>query len=158
MKIRDIMTSNIKACRPESNLAEVAMEMWDGDCGVVPVVDADRKVVSVITDRDICMGVATKHRRAEDIQVREIVRDGGAFTCMPGDDVHRAIEIMEAEKIRRLPVVKEDGSLAGIVSLNDVVLAVRDGRVKKGADLTYEDVIKAFKSVCEHRWPTVVAA
>lgn len=157
LKIQDVMTTTVKSCVPEDNLARVAMEMWDADCGVIPVVDSAQKVVSVVTDRDICMAAATKHRKPEEILVKDVVRQG-AFTCMPGDDVHRALEIMAAEKIRRLPVVDEEGRLTGMVSMNDIVLAAKGARGKKGVDLALEDVVDTLKSICAHRWPAVVAA
>ncbi len=65
MKVQSIMTRDVEACTAETNLADAAMIMWRNDCGVVPVVEEpDRRVIGLITDRDICMAVATKDRRA----------------------------------------------------------------------------------------------
>ena len=61
MKVEEVMTRDVQSCYPETNLAEAAMQMWRGDFGVLPVVDSG-KVVGMITDRDICMAAATKHR------------------------------------------------------------------------------------------------
>ncbi len=65
------MTHDVQACRPETNLSAAAMQMWKGDCGVLPVVTATGEVVGMITDRDICcMATATKHRDAATIRVK----------------------------------------------------------------------------------------
>ena len=72
MKVQDVMTDEVQSCGPETNLATVAMQMWRGDFGAMPVV-ADRKVVGMITDRDICMAAATKHRDPANIRVKEVI-------------------------------------------------------------------------------------
>ncbi len=69
MKVKDVMTSPVLFCAPETNLAAAAMIMWESDCGALPVVSHETKVVGMITDRDICMAAATKHRLASDIAV-----------------------------------------------------------------------------------------
>jgi len=60
MKGREIMTTDVKSCRSETSLAEAVHLMWEGDCGVLPVIGADRKVAGMITDRDICIALATR--------------------------------------------------------------------------------------------------
>ncbi|RMF85681.1 MAG: CBS domain-containing protein, partial [Nitrospinota bacterium] len=73
MHVKEVMTSAVRSCRPETDLAAAAMLMWDGDCGVLPVIDQANKVLGVITDRDICMAVATKHRPASATTVGEVL-------------------------------------------------------------------------------------
>ena len=65
MRVRDLMTSDVKTCRPETNLAEAVKEMWEGDCGALPVVGDDGRVAGIITDRDICIAVATRGRSSQ---------------------------------------------------------------------------------------------
>lgn len=59
MKVREIMTTDVSSCQPETNLADAAKNMWGRDCGILPIVTGDGRVSGVITDRDICMAVAT---------------------------------------------------------------------------------------------------
>jgi len=47
MKVKDVMTADVKACRPETNAAEAVKMMWDQDCGVLPIVSSDGKVVGM---------------------------------------------------------------------------------------------------------------
>ncbi len=55
MKVKDVMTSPVLFCAPETNLEAAAMIMWESDCGALPVVNHEQQVVGMITDRDICM-------------------------------------------------------------------------------------------------------
>lgn len=146
MKIQDIMTKNPKACRPETDLAAAAMMMWDGDCGVLPVVDDQNKVRGVITDRDICIAVASKHRRAEEIHVKEVT-NGALFSCRPDDTPKKALKSMSEHRIRRLPVTDKDGHLQGMVSLNDLALSAKHG---KGAEISEGELLKTLQAICRH--------
>jgi CBS domain-containing protein len=125
--------------------------MWDRDCGVIPVVDAAGQVVGVVTDRDICIGLATKGRTASHVAAREIM-SRGLHTCLPGDDVAAALDVMKSAKVRRLPVIDRDGHLKGILSLNDVVLNTK----RKGSP-SAEKLVDALKAICEHRTELVEA-
>src|SRR5439155_7015286 len=107
MKVQDVMTKGVESCRRSTDLAAAAMIMWRMDCGVVPVVGDDgREAVGMITDRDICVAVATRHRRPEEITVGEVV-SGTLYKVRPGDDIRAALEAMRAERVRRLPVVRD---------------------------------------------------
>jgi CBS domain-containing protein len=150
MKVQDIMTSDVQCCSPETNLAAAAKMMWDSDCGALPVLNVQSQVMSIITDRDICMAAATKNRSASDITVWETV-SGKAHTCHLSDDVHTALDMMKREKIRRLPVVDEDEVLQGIVSMNDFVLLAGETKVGKPPALSYEDVVRTMKAISVHR-------
>jgi len=59
VKVQDLITSNVKSCRPETSLAAAAVDMWENDCGALPVVDGEGKVIGLITDRDIAIAVGT---------------------------------------------------------------------------------------------------
>ena len=149
MKVQDVMTYNVQSCRPESNLAEAAMKMWRGDFGILPVVADGQKVVGMITDRDICMASATKHRDPANIRVKEVI-SGKVYGCSPDTDIHEALKIMQQKQVRRLPIISaEDGKLAGILSMNDVALRAK---AERKAELSAEDVENTLRAVCTH-WP-----
>jgi CBS-domain-containing membrane protein len=124
--------------------------MWEGDCGILPIVDDSKSVLGVITDRDICMAVVTKARPADQIAARE-VHAGKVFTCKLDDDVKRALEIMRAETVRRLPVVDSEGRLQGIISLNDLALASRRPEQSRGQGVTHEDLVPTLQAISGHR-------
>jgi CBS domain-containing protein len=147
MKVQNIMNRDVHTCRPETDLAMAAMQMWDGDFGVLPVVANGGTVIGMITDRDICMAAATKRRDPGKIRVEEVVT-GQVYGCSPDTDIHEALKIMQQRRVRRLPVMSaKDGKLVGILSLNDLALkAQADGK----ADLSAEDVETTLKSICAH--------
>ncbi len=150
MNVQEIMTSDVQCCSPNTNLAAAAKMMWDSDCGALPVLNVHGQVLGMITDRDICMAAATKNKPASEITVWETV-SGKAYICRMADDVHTALDIMKREKIRRLPVVDEDGVLQGIVAMNDLILAAGEGKGKKASDISCEDVMRTMKAINEHR-------
>lgn len=152
MKVKELMTENAKACTPTNTLADAAGLMWEYDCGIVPVVAHGGQVVGLITDRDICMAAAMMHRHLENIAVEE-VSPGRVIACRPDDDVRTALKTMRENRIRRLPVVAGDGTLAGIVSMNDIVLRAQETRDKKTPAVSYADVVTTYKAICEHPLP-----
>ncbi len=149
MKVKEIMTANPKACTTTTNLAEAASFMWDYDCGILPVVSDEGRVVGLITDRDICIAGATKNRNLSDLAVEEIVT-GNVYSCAPEDDVRSALYTMQQRKVRRLPVIAPDGALEGILSLNDVTFIAKETPDKKVPGISFRDLVETFKAVCAH--------
>ena len=152
MKVKEVMTEKPKTCTLTDNLAHVARLMWEADCGIVPVVAEGGRVVALITDRDICMASMTKGRNVSNIAVEDVV-SGKVFTCKPNDDIHLALDTMRENKVRRLPVIAADGTLQGMLSMNDVMLRAEEARDKKAPDVSYGDVVNTYKSICQHRLP-----
>lgn len=153
MKVKEVMTPTVQTCMPETSLATAAMMMWEKDCGVLPVVNVSDKVVGMITDRDICMGAATKQCDPSRISVAEVI-SGNAYGCAPDDDVRQALKTMKEKRVRRLPVIDAEGKLHGILSMNDAVLRAKENGAKK-QELSYGDVINTFKALCAHSETTV---
>lgn len=141
------MTREVHSCRPDTNLTMAAMQMWNGDFGVMPVLEDGGTVVGMITDRDICIATATKNRAPGSIRVDEVMT-GQVFGCSPDTEIHEALKVMQERQVRRLPVINaENGKLVGLLSLNDVALKAQgDGR----AELSAQDVENTLKSICAH--------
>jgi len=124
------------------------MQMWRGDCGTLPVVADGGKVVGMITDRDICMAAATKHRDPATIRVREVT-SRKVYGCSPDTDIHEALKIMHEKQVRRLPILDAlTKKLTGILSMNDVALKAQTGAK---ADLSADDVENTLRGICTHR-------
>lgn len=150
MLVRELMTRAPETCGPNTNLAAAAMIMWRQDCGAVPVVDPAGKALGMITDRDICMAVATRHARAAEIEAGQVI-SGRLVSIRPGDDARAALDLMRLEQVRRLPVVREDDTLLGIVSMNDLVLHAGRGHGHQGPSA--DAIVQALKGISEHRVP-----
>jgi CBS domain-containing protein len=114
-----IMSPNVRTCSPGDSLACAASIMWEGDCGVVPVVDEEGKVVGMITDRDICMAAYFGDRPLSTSVVGDSM-SRAVHRCSPHDTVQRVAEIMSQHQIRRVPVTAPDGTLLGIISVADL--------------------------------------
>jgi len=154
MKVAEVMTRNVQSCTPETNLAAAAMQMWDGDCGALPVVDDEDRVLGMITDRDICIAAATNHQDIAYIKVGEVTK-GEVQSCAPETSVLDALRIFEQARVRRLPVVDENKKLQGILSISDIVLVAGEGKDKKATDVSSAELAHTFKAICS---PHVKAA
>ncbi|MEW6734078.1 MAG: CBS domain-containing protein [Acidobacteriota bacterium] len=120
-KIEYVMTKNVTSCRPDNNLAEVGALLWEHNCGAMPVLDSEERVIGIITDRDICIALTTKNRLASNITVDEVMSKQ-IYTCSIEDGIEDAIEVMRNAKVRRIPVVDVDKKLKGIITLSDILV------------------------------------
>lgn len=150
MKVHELMSGAAATCRPSTNLAAIAMMMWERDCGFIPLVDESRRLVGAITDRDICMAVATRHRRAEELTASEVAT-GRRYAVHSDDDLRHALEIMRRNKVRRLPVIDREERIQGVLSINDVILRTQTtpDRSDRGVPSARE-VIATLQGICEH--------
>jgi len=147
-----VKVQDVQRCGPGTNLASAAKLMWDTDCGVLPVVNAEGRVLGMITDRDICMACATKNRAPSEITVQDAV-SGKTYRCKMSDDGHTVMDIMKREQVRRLPVVDEAGVLQGVVSMNDFILLAEETKAGKFPAISCEDVARTLKGISAHRIP-----
>jgi CBS domain-containing protein len=118
MKIEELMTRRVVACRPETDLAHVARLMWENDCGCVPVVDAEDRVVGIVTDRDICMGAQFQGRPLSELRASACMASA-VTSCRPTDSAESVARLMGEKRVRRIPVTDAGGRLLGIVSVGD---------------------------------------
>jgi CBS domain-containing protein len=145
MKVQDIMVKGVRFCNPDTNLAAVAKIFWEQGCGALPVVENGR-AIGMITDRDVSIALGTRNAKAADTLVRDVALPK-VFFCLAEDDIHTALQTMQAQQVRRLPVVNHEGALEGILSLDDVVLYAGE---KPTDALSYADVVDTMRSICEH--------
>ena len=120
--VHAIMSEPAGACSLGEPLQRAAQLMWDLDCGVVPIVDADGRLAGILTDRDICMAAYTKGLPLSAIRVDDVMNKQ-VVSCAPSDHLEHAIGLMEDHQVRRLAVVTAERRLVGIVSLSDVAQA-----------------------------------
>jgi CBS domain-containing protein len=138
------MTADPGFCFAVDSLTKAASIMWQRDCGAVPVLDAGSKVIGVVTDRDICIAVASRAGRASEITAGELC-GGNVLTCAPNDELKKALKLLRKNQLRRLPVVDGDERLVGIITLADIVNAA--GAKKKHKDLSPQKVFSLFAAV-----------
>jgi CBS domain-containing protein len=130
MQVKEVMTTDPACCVLETSLQEVAQMMIDHDCGEIPVVENKQNYlpIGVITDRDIVCRTIAKGINPLDLTVAECI-SRPCVTVTPEMSIEECSRILEANQIRRVPVVDASGSCCGIVSLADIALRARQSIV-----------------------------
>jgi CBS domain-containing protein len=150
MKVEECMTSTVFSCRPDTTLEQAARLMWEHDCGVLPVIDDQDRVVALVTDRDVCMGAYTQGKTLAEVPVANSM-SRTVVSCHPQDAVEQGIRLMADQQVRRLPVLDASGKLLGMLSLSDVfrrVVAVREHRLRSNL---CAKLAEAMAATCERR-------
>jgi CBS domain-containing protein len=121
MKIQEVMTANPTWCLPEDTSIQAARIMRELNIGIVPVVKSptDHRLVGVVTDRDLCLGVLAMAQSPQAVPVQKCMTTN-MIACQPDEDVQRAANLMEENQVRRIPVVDRHGLLQGMVSTADI--------------------------------------
>ena len=121
MRARDIMTRDPQCCRREDTARRAAEIMRDQDCGVIPVVDESRRVIGIVTDRDLAIRIIASGKSV-DTRLNEVMTPGAK--CCSADDDLRDVEHKMAElQVRRIPICDAGGRVLGIISQADIARA-----------------------------------
>ena len=128
-KLKDLMSRDVKVISPDMSIREAAIEMRDGDFGMLPVGENDR-MIGTISDRDIAIR-AVAEGKDTGTKVRDVMSEGIAW-AFEDDSVEEAAKIMSKCQVRRLPVVNRDKRLVGIVALGD--FAVESSEIRPTAE------------------------
>jgi CBS domain-containing protein len=146
MKVRELMRRGPRRATAGESVASAALRMAEAGVGVLPVVDAHRRVIAVITDRDVCCALARGDRRPSELRVGEVA-SAPPYTCRASDDVTDALATMRAFALRRLPVIDAQGRLDGILSFDEIVLATHEaagGRIDGPESAEVVETLKAI--------------
>lgn len=104
-------------CTPQDTAADAAQAMRESGCGCSPVVEdmENLNLVGVVTERDVCCGVAADDRRASEVRVEEIMHSASAC-CGVDDSLEEAERKLGEHQATSLPVVTEAGGCCGTIS------------------------------------------
>jgi CBS domain-containing protein len=129
MRIQDIMTKDPSCVTADATVREAAQVMARENVGMVPVVEreSNKRLVGVVTDRDIAIRCVAEGKDSS-CRVSDVMSSSKLATCTESDEVDNVMQAMQSEKVRRIPIVDERGSLVGIVSQADVVRKANDSR------------------------------
>ncbi|WP_297394562.1 CBS domain-containing protein [Acidiferrobacter sp.] len=141
MLVKDVMTTNVRTARSDTRIRDVAILMCFHRISGLPVVDEDSAIVGVISEKDVLRAMYPKvdealrlaqtplfeeleaeYRDVLNLHVNDLMTKR-VFTVAPTDPILRAVSVMFAHKIRRIPVA-DHGRLAGILSIGDVHKAI----------------------------------
>ena len=122
MNVREILSvkgRDVVTIEPNANLATAAKVLAERRIGAVVVTGPEERIVGILSERDIVALLAKRGIDALETKVSEVMTRK-VTTCNPSDTISSIMERMTAGKFRHVPVV-EQGRLAGIVSIGDVV-------------------------------------
>jgi CBS domain-containing protein len=139
MKVKKVMTADAGFCFAEENLSKAVQIMWQRDCGAVPIVDAEMKVVGMITDRDIAIAAGFRDQKTSEISIGEVIGNR-VFTCSETEETEDVLKKMRRARVKRIPVTGENGALVGIVSIADLIL--KAPKLKKKTYSTLKSIVK----------------
>jgi CBS domain-containing protein len=135
------MTKNPVCCLPNDMVAKAAELMKNENIGSIPVIENEqtRKLVGIVTDRDLILKVVAEGLDANNTKV-DAVMTCKVVTCHAEDDLQKALDAMSEYQLRRIPVVDSDNKILGIIAQADV--ATRVDKPKKTAAMV-KDISKA---------------
>lgn len=141
MNVSSVMTANPACCTASTPLRDVARMMITNDCGEIPVVDDANMPIGVVTDRDITIRVVAEGRDTTSATAADAM-SAPVRTVTSDTSLRDCVCLMEADQIRRVPVVDSLGRLTGIVSIADLALA--------GKDEATAEVVKEISEPTKH--------
>ncbi|HXC04176.1 MAG TPA: CBS domain-containing protein [Bacteroidia bacterium] len=147
--VREIMVAEPQQCSKNDTLKQIASRMEKANIGCLPVVDEARKVVGIITDRDIALTLHRSNKPLSELKVHEVMTKE-VHAIRPEEHTDTALRIMRTRKVGRLPVVDGDFKLKGMVSLNRILRNTHGS--SEASELEYageENVLNTLHSIAE---------
>ena len=132
MTVRDAMTPDPVCCLMTDNARMVAEILCKQNVGSIPVVTdyESRKLIAMITDRDLCCSVMAAGLDPQTTSIGKFV-SLNPVTCSEGMDLDNCEQLMQEHQFRRIPIVAGDGRVIGIVSQADLALKDKPEKVAK---------------------------
>jgi CBS domain-containing protein len=132
-----VMTRDPVCCLPDDTVEKVAKLMKRENIGPIPVIENEenRKLVGIVTDRDLAMKIVAEGRDAKSTKVGAVMTRT-IVTCRPDDDLQIALDAMSRNQLRRVLIVDNDNKVLGIISQADV--ATRIDQPEKTAAMVKE--------------------
>lgn len=127
MNCQEMMSQDPECCLVSDKVYTVAQRMQSKNIGALPVVDnnVSKKLVGIVTDRDLALKVVGASRDVTSTQIGEVMTPD-PVTCHPEDDLDATLRRMASYQIRRIPVVDESGQVVGIIAQADIAIHLDD--------------------------------
>ncbi len=132
MRVKDVMTQHPVCCRTSDSAQSVAKALRDEDVGSLPVIaDADsRRLVGIITDRDLCCTIIAQGLDPATTEI-ELVMKRNPVSCRAEQSLDACEKLMQIHRVRRVPVVDEQGRCVGMVSQADLARLEQPDKVHR---------------------------
>jgi CBS domain-containing protein len=129
MRCEEVMKKDVECLSPPDTVQAAARRMREANVGFLPACDRSKKVLGVVTDRDLAIRVLAEGKpagtRVEDVMTHEVI------ACRPEDDLRKAEELMMKNHVSRMLCVDAEGHLVGVISLSDIAQREESGRAAK---------------------------
>ncbi|MBI2270504.1 MAG: CBS domain-containing protein [Bacteroidetes bacterium] len=151
--IQEIMVKSPKYCDKNETVQSAIERLSNANIGSLPVLDENKKVVGMVTDRDICLSLGKDSKKsASEIKIQDIIKNKEVHTCLPDDNIQTALKIMRTKQVGRVPVVDKDRNLKGIVTLGHILNETRGSNEE--AQIQYageENIIKTLHAISDRK-------
>jgi CBS domain-containing protein len=127
MKVKELMTKKVVTINKESTIEEAALLLLEYDIGMLVVINENREVLGVVTDRDIVIRGLAKGKTGN-AKVDEVMTHN-CIDIYKEENINRALEMMGEYQVRRLVILNADKKLCGIISLADVARGKHTNRL-----------------------------
>jgi len=152
MYVSEIMTRKVASCVETDTLADAVRLLAEVDCGAIPVVAqaASRRLIGIVTDRDICMAAYRIGKPLAEIRVHDAMT-APVRTCTADASASEAEYVMRDAGVRRLPVVDERGTLIGLLSLADLAREAEHERRLSQPAVSRIEIGATLAAICAPR-------
>ncbi|WP_433629377.1 CBS domain-containing protein [Halomicrococcus sp. NG-SE-24] len=124
MTVQDVARAGVVTAPRDKSAGNLATVMKEENVGST-IIEDDGKPVGIVTDRDLVMQVLEPREDPTAVTAEDIMTE--TLTTVQADDgVFEATETMYEQSVRRLPVVDSEGAIAGIVTLDDLLVLLTD--------------------------------
>lgn len=120
MKCAEIMSQNLEWLNEHDTIQKAAVIMAEAGIGFLPICDSRKRVIGVVTDRDLTIRALAKKVTPETTSAA-LIMSAPPVTCLETADVRDAEALMIEERKARLVITDAEGRLAGVLSLADLV-------------------------------------
>lgn len=123
MRMGNLMHKRVVALRPGDKVAKAAKLMREKGVGCILVLDEEKRPIGILTDRDIVVSVIAMELDPDTTRLDQVMTQR-VVTAREDEILLRAARSMAEARVRRLPIVDEKGSVAGIVSVDDILVVL----------------------------------
>ena len=146
MKVKDCMCKNVAYLTPDATIQDCAKLMSSEHIGCIPVCDTNKKIVGIVTDRDVILRSIAWDKDVKTTPLSDIMTTD-VYYCNENDEVNYAQSTMSTEQIRRLPVLNEQDQIVGIITLGN--LCANQYVETNGIGETLEDICNSNRKNAE---------
>ncbi len=139
IKVKDFMKTDVLTTTGEDTVMDAASKMTARDAGSIIIVDENKKPLGIMTERDLMTKFSATGRSTQEANVAEVMT-AHILSVHPNTPLLDVIDLMEDNKIKRVPVV-EDHMVVGIISQTDLIGKLGKSKIQEDIKETAEELV-----------------